>query len=404
MILSFIKVLFLILMISTDVSTVNSTSSIQKKLPATTSAHFINTNFQKAKTYSGLVFERSQTIPASNGVKSVLFNAKGTKLYALNLEAMSIYEYDRASKKITRKIQFKPVRAPGWNYKYRRSISSFAEKPVEGCFTNHDKILWVSLHNSGGIVPLIPDSPSKTNLNYNGSTKTAYVYNIDTKKIDTLKLPLIKTGSIPKVITTTADNKFLLVSNWKSKSISILKLNDTLAPYATLVKTIGLTATPRGIAMNERDKKIYVAIMGGNIITVINQKNWKIEKNLQVLLNPRHIVTDTAGRLFVSFNSIAQIACIEATSGKILFKANTALQPRTIALSDNQKYLFVTCYAGNKVEVFEIGHQNFKKIFSFKCTGKPVGIALYENQQRLEAWVCNYVGGNLEVYQFKKME
>ncbi len=51
--------------------------------------------FLPVKSYSGLILEKTEELRAQSGVKSVLFNSSGTKLYALNLEAMSIYEFDR---------------------------------------------------------------------------------------------------------------------------------------------------------------------------------------------------------------------------------------------------------------------------------------------------------------------
>jgi 6-phosphogluconolactonase (cycloisomerase 2 family) len=143
--------------------------------------------------------------------------------------------------------------------------------------------------------------------------------------------------------------------------------------------------------------------MGGSKIMVVNNKTWKIETYLNVPPNPRHVILDALGHLFVSFNSSSQIANIDTRTGKILFKAQTHAQPRTIALSKNQKFLFVTCYAGNTVDVFKINKQSFDRIYSIKCSGKPVGIDLYEDEAKLEAWVCNYIAGNISVYTFKKV-
>lgn len=41
-------------------------------------------------------------------------------------------------------------------------------------------------------------------------------------------------------------------------------------------------------------------------------------------------------------------------------------------------------------------------MYSINCPGKPVGIDLYEDDSKIEAWVCNYVGGNLKVFTFEK--
>lgn len=354
------------------------------------------------KIYSALIFEQTEILHASYGVKSVLFNSSGTSLYALNLEAMSIYEFSQAKKKMVREIVFSPTQATGIDYLQHKPLPSFAEKPVEACFSHHDKILWVSLHNAGGVVPIFLDSLLPGRSHHFTIDKLAFVTNFETQTKDTINLPLIRTGKTPKAIARTADNNYLLVSNWSSKTISILKINDTLPPYGKRLVTIATAATPRGITVIDKDHRSYIAIMGSNTIAVINNKRWKIEKTFVVPLNPRHLIADTIGHLFASFNALSKIACIEAKTGKVLFTARTEQQPRTIALSKNQKFLFVTCYGGNSVDVFKINRQSFSKIYSLKCPGKPVGIAIYEDDNKLEAWVCNYMAGNLKVFTFRK--
>jgi DNA-binding beta-propeller fold protein YncE len=356
------------------------------------------------KAYSWLTFEDSFVLPASSGVKSVIFNSSGTKLYALSLEGMSIYEFGQENKKLLRIFDFKPTKAQGWNYALNIPIAaSFAEKPVEACFSHQDKIMWVSLHNAGGIVPVLLDSLlMKKSRDSVAHCKVVYVKNLESLTTDTQYISLIKTGVMPKVIARTADNEALLVSNWGSKSLSIIKINDTLFPYGKRLATIKLPEVPRGIAVDDKHKKSYVAIYGDSRISVIRHKNWKVENNLAVPFNPRHLVLDTTGRLFVSFNAISQIACIETGAGKVLFKANTHSQPRTIALSKNQKFIFVTCYEGNTIDIFKINTNSFTRIYSIKCAGKPVGISLFEDHDKVEAWVGNYMAGNLKVFQFKK--
>ena len=351
---------------------------------------------------SALTFERFQLLAAAENIKSVLFNSAGTKLYALNLEGMCIYEFDQSSKQMLRRISFKPTRASGWDYALHKAIPSYAEKPIEACFSHQDRILWVSLHNAGGIVPLVLDTLLAQRPISFSAEKQAWITDFEQQRQDTLHLRLLKTGEIPKVIAKTADDKFLMVSNWGTKSLSVFSLNDTLAPYAMKIASIPMPGIPRGIAVDDEKGKTYVAIMGGNQIAVIDHKNWKLERCFPVGRNPRHLLMGREGRLFASFNAISQVACYQAGTGKLLFKTGTHLQPRSIALSADQQYLFVTCYEGNRMEVFKISSRGFTRVYSFKCTGKPVGIALYENKYRLEAWVSCYLEDRLKVFVFRK--
>ena len=118
---------------------------------------------QPPASYDSLTFEKTEELNAAPGTKSVLFNSNSSKLYAMNLEGMSVYEFDQATRKVERVFKFKPTKGTGWNYAKNRPIPSFQEKPVEGCLSHNNEILWVSLHNADGIVPIFLNSISREN-------------------------------------------------------------------------------------------------------------------------------------------------------------------------------------------------------------------------------------------------
>ena len=356
------------------------------------------------KPYDFIEYDKKEVLNAAGGTKSVLFNSSGSKLYAMNLEGMSVYEFDQASRKLTREFKFTPTRGQGWDYNKSRPIASFQEKPVEACFSHDDKILWVSLHNADGIVPIWVNDFSKNNAITTDEQKTKPVTVIypDGARKDSFKVPLIETGKTPKVISRTADSKFLLVSNWHSRNTSVLEMDENTMPYGKVISTIPVSAIPRGIAVDDKNKKSYIAIMGGASLNVVDNNTWKSESIMNVWSSPRHIVMDTSGHLFVSYNSLGTIACIDVATGKQLFSAKTHSQPRTIVLSKNHKFIFVTCYTSEYVDVYKINSDNFEKVASLPCGGHPVGVDIFENDKTLEAWVCSYSSGSISIYTFKK--
>jgi DNA-binding beta-propeller fold protein YncE len=358
----------------------------------------------RLKPYDELKYKDRELLAAAPGTKSVIFNSSGTKLYAMNLEGMSVYEFDQSSRKITREFKFTPTRGMGWDYAKSRPIASFQEKPVEACFSHGDEILWVSLHNAGGIIPIWVNDLAKNMAKPFADQKTKPVTVIypDSNKKDSFNVPLIETGKTPKVIAKTADSKNLLVSNWHSRTVSVLELNKDVYPFGKVISTVPVSAIPRGIAVDNNNKKSYIAIMGGSSLNVLDNNTWKSESIMDVWSSPRHIVMDNSGHIFVSYNSLGTIACLDATTGKSLFTASTHSQPRTIVLSKNYKFIFVTCYTGDMVDVYKINSDSFEKIASLPCGGHPVGVDVFEDNEKLEAWVCSYSSGSISIYSFKK--
>ncbi|WP_205513919.1 YncE family protein [Longitalea arenae] len=376
----------------------SKTSMGQRIYNDTISAH-------PSTSYTQLIYQKREHIKAAPGTKSVLFNKTGQKLYAMNLEGMSIYEFDQASRMIQREFKFKPTEGTGWDYETNKPMPSFEEKPVEACLSHDDKLLWVSLHNAASIVP-IPTEPLSA-YKTDSSTKKwkrkkVYIEYTGSTIKDSIQVPVVATGLTPKIIARTADSKHLLVSNWHSHSVSVLATDTAAFPYAKTVNTLPVSAIPRGIVVDDQRKRSYVAIMGGASIAVINNDTWVKESEIPVASNPRHIVLANNGRLLVSYNRLARIACIDPISGKTLFTAATPAQPRTIALSKNNKFLFVTCYSSDKVEVFKINDNSFTRLASLSCKGHPVGVDIFEDDNKLEAWVCSYNNGTINIFSFAK--
>ncbi len=357
------------------------------------------------KPYHNLVATGTEVLKSAPGTKSVLFNAAGTKLYALNLEGMSVYEFDQVSRKVSREFKFKPTRGTGWDYDTDKPIPSYQEKPVEAGFSHNGNILWVSLHNAEGIVPVFVNDEEKMKARSRSSDtgdKKLVIYHPATGVRDSAAVPLIHTGKTPKVIAVTADSRHLLVSNWHSYTVSVLELDEQVYPYGKVIRNLPMGAIPRGVIVDEQRNKSYVAIMGGARLNVIDNRTWEADTPVNVASNPRHIVMDDNGRLFISYNKLSRVACIDPVSGKTLFTAETGEKPRTIMLSKNKKFLFVTCYKGDAVDVFRINDDSFTKIYSLPCKGSPVGVDIFENDDKLEAWVCNYTLGSISVFSFRK--
>lgn len=355
--------------------------------------------------YTGLIYEKKEILSAAPGTKSVLFNGKGSRLYAMNLEGMSIYEFDQATRKVMHEFKFAPTRGTGWDYTKEKAIPSYEEKPVEACLSHDDKWLWVSLHNAEGIVPIRVDDPlaNKTTDTVAGTRRKKIRLLGPGKALqDSFYVPLIATGKTPKVIARTADSKHLLVSNWHSYNVSVLETDENNYPYARNIATVPVSAIPRGIAVDDLQQRSYVAIMGGASLAVIDHKTWRQDTILPVASNPRHVVMDTSGHLFVSYNRLAKVACLDAATGKTLFSIATHAQPRTIMLSKNHRFLFVTCYSSDYVEVLKITDKGFENIASLPCKGHPVGVDIFEDTDKLEAWVCSYTNGSIHVYSFRK--
>ena len=49
-----------------------------------------------------------------------------------------------------------------------------------------------------------------------------------------------------------------------------------------------------------------------------------------------------------------------------------------------------------------LNENSFTRVASLPCKGHPVGVDIYENDEKLEAWVCSYTNGSISIFSFNK--
>lgn len=272
----------------------------------------------------------AETIKNGSGVKSVVISPDGSKVYSMNLEEMSVYEFDRPSRKILRKLVFIPHTGTGFDYKNKINIDSSQEKPVEGHITHNGRYLWVSLHNGDGVV--VWDLQGGETWSEGQQYKEAWLYGPGpTDKVNSgnskVRLLWLKTGKTPKVVTSSPDGKYVFVANWHSSTVSVIGIDSNNPAEWHKIKDLQTGRVPRGLAVSPDSKFLYVAQMGGFGVSVVDLATLKKVDEIKVGANPRHIVTD--GRfMYASLNAGSKITKVDLTTRKVVCVADSGKYPR----------------------------------------------------------------------------
>jgi YVTN family beta-propeller protein len=333
-------------------------------------------------------------------VKAVIANSDNSRIYTANLEAMNVYEFDRVSRKVLRKLVFVANPGKGFNYQKKVWFNSYQEKPVEECLTHNGRFLWLSLHNAGGVV--IWDLTGGETYVEGKPYKEAWLNDISgptpTKK--KLRLLWIKTGTTPKIITATPDGKYLFVANWHSNSISVIAIDSPDPKDWVKIKDIAPSPIPRGMVVSPDSKYLYVAQMGGDFISIIDLANFQKIREISVGVNPRHIIINN-NYCYSSLEISSKLVKIDLSTNKIVKIVPTQRSPRTIAITPDGKIIFVTCYIGNYFQAFDA--DNLSLLGSWQCYGNPVAVTVYQKDDEIEAWVGNEGGSTVKVFTFKEV-
>jgi YVTN family beta-propeller protein len=269
------------------------------------------------------------------------------------------------------------------NFGYSKSASLFKGAPVEGTYSPDGKYLYVTNYAMYG--PGYNKEGHDTCSPASGFD-TSFVYRINRSnyEIDAV----YPVGSVPKVVEVTPDNKYLLVTNWCSYTLTVISIETQKT-----VKTIKIGRYPRGISVSKDSKKAYVAEMGGNRIHVINLEDFTVTF-IPIGSNPRAIVfSPDNSKLYVTMNLSGQVASWDLIANQPGKSINTGKAARSLAISSDGTALFVVNFDSDTIS--KVRTSDMKVLQTLKACNEPIGITF--DAPTNNTWVACYKG-QIKIY------
>ncbi len=213
-------------------------------------------------------------------------------------------------------------------------------------------------------------------------TDKSYVFRVP---LDTLEVDkVIPVGAVPKYLAVTPDQKYLLVSNWCSYSLSVIDIHKSKQ-----VEGVPLGPYPRGIAVSPDSKTAYVAVMGSFDIAEVNLEDFSVSWIRGVGSGPRHLCMAPNGKyLYATLNNEGNVAKIDPKTRKVVDKVATGAQPRSMAIAPDGKSLFVVNYDSSTMSM--IRTSDMKVVDTVGANALPIGITYDAGTKSV--WLCCYTG------------
>ena len=177
-------------------------------------------------------------------------------------------------------------------------------------------------------------------------------------------LPL---GDLPLNLAVSPSKRFLAVTN-NGQSMQTIQLIDIL--NQKVIDSVVIKKSWLGLAFSSDEKSLYASGGNDNLIvkyTIANQhfiatdtirvgKPWPEKMSIagMALDNIKHI-------LYVITKDDNSLYVIDVTSNKILGHFKLKAEGYTCLLSSNRKLLYITCWGGGEVEIFDTKNQQFKQ-------------------------------------------
>ncbi len=269
------------------------------------------------------------------------------------------------------------------DFGYSKSTSIFKGAPVEGTFSPDGKYLYVSNYAVYG--PGYNKEGHDTCSPESGYDKS-FVYRINRSnyEIDAI----YPVGSVPKVVEATPDNKYVLVANWCSYTVSVISVDAQ-----KVVQTIKIGRYPRGIAISNDSKRAYVAEMGGNRIHVINLEDFTVSY-IPIGSNPRAIVlSPDNSKMYVTMNLSGKVASWDLVASKPGKSVKTGEAARSLAISSDGLTMFVVNFKSNTMS--KVRTIDMKVLETIRACAEPIGVTY--DVPTGNTWVACYKG-QIKIY------
>lgn len=321
-----------------------------------------------------------KTIGGTISPKSVLASDNGI-ISAHNMmynHSVTIYDANKAEL-----IATVPDTVVLSDFGFTQYSGSYKGAPVEGAYSPDGKYLYFTNYamygkgfNKEGHDTCSPAS----------GFDTSFLSRVDleSKKIDAV----FPVGSVPKVVKVTPNNKYILVSNWCSYTVTVIAVDS-----GKTVKTIKIGKYPRGIAITDDSKFAYVAEMGGANVHRINLSDFSTTL-IPVGTNPRAIVlSPDQSKIYITMNLSGKVQAWNLITNKTIKSVKTGEKPRSLDISSDGSALFVVNFNGDTVS--KVRTSDMKVLQTIKVCNEPIGVTYDSSTNR--TWVACY-GGALKVF------
>jgi len=269
------------------------------------------------------------------------------------------------------------------NFGYSKYSGNYKGAPVEGAFSPDGKYLYFSNYAMYG-KGFTKEGHDTCSPASGYDTSFLSRINLENNKIDAV----YPVGSVPKVVKVTPDNKYILVSNWCSYTVTIISVETQKT-----VKSIKIGRYPRGIAISSDSQFAYVAEMGGNRIHRIALADFSVQ-HIPIGSNPRAIeLSPDNTKLYATLNISGKVIAWDLEADKAIKTVATGKSARSLAISSDGSSLFVVNFRSGTLS--KVRTSDMKVIQNIKVCVEPIGVTYDSATSR--TWVACY-GGSIKVF------
>jgi DNA-binding beta-propeller fold protein YncE len=179
--------------------------------------------------------------------------------------------------------------------------------------------------------------------------------------VDTEKGALIKrypVGGFPKFILLDTPRNQVYLSLWTANKVARLSLAS-----GRVDRLDHGERHPRGLALSQDGKLLFVANNGGRHVTVIDTAEFKVKKRVRVPGRPRHATLSRDGRyVYVAAMGSHALGVINVKKLRLVRFIYVGNRPKSIEESYDGRFVYTANYGGHSMTVVDTGTWRVKEL------------------------------------------
>lgn len=175
------------------------------------------------------------------------------------------------------------------------------------------------------------------------------------------------------------------VTNEKDNNISVIDLKDL-----RVLRTIDVGLRPRGIVFDQKKSLAYICVSRANRIDILDLKSEKIIGHFSNIDDPETIVLHPDGQtIYVANEDQAKLSVLDVKQRKIISQIDVGVEPEGLAISPDGRLVVVTSETSNMVHWIDTATN---KIIDNTLVKQRPRAAEFTDDGKL-LWVSAEVGG-----------
>lgn len=238
----------------------------------------------------------------------------------------------------------------------------------------------------GNVVESVVSPDGKTLYASNFLRNSVQLIDLSTRKV-TREIPV---GEHPKILVASADGIWLFVANWSGRSVSQIEIAT-----GKVVRTLPTTGkNPRGMAITH-EGVLYAANFNGASIDVFRGPDMKDRHTLSACPIPRHLALSPDDKLlFVSCFHDSMLHAIDVATEKVVHALHIGSSPKSIEVSRDGRWVWSADYGKETNSVSVVDTQDWTaRVYAVPGMDRGSGLTVFPDGKRalVTGWYDDHV-------------